>query len=108
MSVISRGTAARLRDGDREVAALIFLGVSLKEDYRPAIAVAVVYVVALIGFAAFGRHRLVLSPEKECTMSGGMHGDDAMVRGEDADPRECANVTATGPRSGDASYVGPI
>ena len=85
---------------------MIFLWVVLDEDYRPAIAIAVVHVVELIGFAAFGRHRLVISPERECAMSGGMHGDDAKVGGEDADPRECVIGTATGPRSGDASYLG--
>jgi ethanolamine permease len=29
------------------------------------IAIAVVYIVMLIGFAVWGRHRLVLSPEEE-------------------------------------------
>ena len=63
-----------LRSG--AIAALIFVGVMLNEDYREAIvAIAVIYVVALVGFAAFGRHRLVLSPEEEYAMSGGLHGD---------------------------------
>jgi ethanolamine permease len=58
------------------VAALIFVGVMLNEDYRPAIiAIAVVFAVGLAGFAAFGRHRLVLSPEEEYAMTGGLHGD---------------------------------
>jgi ethanolamine permease len=58
------------------VAVLIFVGVMLNEDYRPAIiAIAIVFVVGLAGFAAFGRHRLVLSPEEEYAMSGGLHGD---------------------------------
>jgi ethanolamine permease len=58
------------------VAALIFVGVMLNADYRPAIiAIAVVFVVGLVAFAAFGRHRLVLSPEEEYAMTGGLHGD---------------------------------
>jgi ethanolamine permease len=58
------------------IAALIFVGVMLNEDYRPAIiAIAIVFVVGLAAFATFGRHRLVLSPEEEYAMSGGLHGD---------------------------------
>jgi ethanolamine permease len=74
------------------VAALIFVGVMLNEDYRPAIiAIAVIYVVALVGFAIFGRHRLVLSPEEEYAMSGGLHGDPqaegyGAIDVEDIDP----------------------
>ncbi|UOY01969.1 amino acid permease [Blastococcus sp. PRF04-17] len=74
------------------IAALIFVGVMLNEAYREAIvAVAVIYVVALVGFAAFGRHRLVLSPEEEYAMSGGLHGDPqaegyGAIDVEDIDP----------------------
>ena len=74
------------------IAALIFVGVMLNEDYRPAIiAIAVVYVVALVGFAVFARHRLVLSPEEEYAMSGGLHGDPqaegyGAIDVEDIDP----------------------
>ena len=74
------------------VAALIFVGVMLNEDYREAIvAIAVIFVVALVGFAAFGRHRLVLSPEEEYAMSGGLHGDPqaegyGAIDVEDIDP----------------------
>ena len=74
------------------VAALIFVGVMLNEAYREAIvAIAVVYVVALVGFAVFGRHRLVLSPEEEYAMSGGLHGDPqaegyGAIDVEDIDP----------------------
>jgi len=32
-------------------------------------------VVGLVLFALFGRSRLVLSPEEEYALSGGMHGD---------------------------------
>ena len=49
---------------------------SQPESARPAIiAIAVVYVVILIGFALFFRHRLVLSPEEEYALSEGKHWD---------------------------------
>jgi ethanolamine permease len=58
------------------IAALIFIGVMTNEAYRPAIvAILVVFVLGLIGFALLGRHRLVLSPEEEYAMTGGLHGD---------------------------------
>ena len=58
------------------IAALIFVGFLLNEAFQPAIvAIAIVYVVLLIGFALFFRHRLVLSPEEEYALSGGEHGD---------------------------------
>ena len=58
------------------IAALIFVGFLLNEAFQPAIvAIAIVYVVMLIGFALFFRHRLVLSPEEEYALSGGEHGD---------------------------------
>lgn len=45
------------------------------DDYRAVIVwVAVVYVVGLVLFAIFGRSRLVLSPEEEYAMTGGVHG----------------------------------
>jgi ethanolamine permease len=45
------------------------------EDYRAVIIwVAVVYVLGLIAFALFGRTRLVLSPEEEYAVTGGVHG----------------------------------
>jgi len=31
--------------------------------------------VIFIAFAVYGRHRLVLSPEEEYALSGGLHGD---------------------------------
>ena len=83
------------------IAALIFVGVMLNEDYRPAIiAIAVVYVVALVGFAVFGRHRLVLSPEEEYAMSGGLHGDPqaegyGAIDVEDIDPEARAEDEVT-------------
>ena len=39
------------------------------------IPIAWLYVVILVGFALFFRHRLVLSPEEEYALSGGAHGD---------------------------------
>ena len=62
----------------------IFFGFFINEPARPAIvAIAVVYAVMLILFALIGRHRLVLSPEEEYALSGGLHGDP-QVEGYDA------------------------
>ena len=58
------------------IALLVFLGFLFNPAYLPAIiAIVVVYVLILIGFAVYGRHRLVLSPEEEYALSGGLHGD---------------------------------
>ncbi|MFT2817793.1 amino acid permease [Leifsonia sp. A12D58] len=58
------------------LSAAIFVGFLLNEAFQPAIvAIAVVYVVMLIGFALWGRHQLILSPEEEYAVSGGLHGD---------------------------------
>jgi len=58
------------------IAALIFVGFLLNETFQPAIiAIVIVYAVILGGFALWGRHRLVLSPEEEYALSGGLHGD---------------------------------
>jgi ethanolamine permease len=58
------------------IAAAIFVGFALNEAFRPAIiAIAIVYVVMLVLFALFGRNKLVLSPEEEYALSGGLHGD---------------------------------
>lgn len=58
------------------IAALIFVGFLLNPTFLPAIiAIAIVYAVLLIGFGTFFRHRLVLSPEEEYALSGGIHGD---------------------------------
>ncbi|MFZ2963722.1 MAG: amino acid permease [Rhodoglobus sp.] len=54
----------------------IFFGFFINEPARPAIlAIIAVYLVMLIIFALWGRHRLVLSPEEEYALSGGLHGD---------------------------------
>jgi ethanolamine permease len=58
------------------IAAATFVGFLLNPPFLPAIiAIAIVYVVMLILFALFGRKGLVLSPEEEYALSGGMHGD---------------------------------
>ncbi|MBC7442260.1 MAG: amino acid permease [Ramlibacter sp.] len=54
----------------------IFFGFFINEPARPAIvAIAVVYLVMLLIFALYGRKRLVLSPEEEYAVSGGLHFD---------------------------------
>ena len=54
----------------------IFFGFFVNEAARPAFAViAVVYVVMLLIFALDGRKRVMLSPEEEYAVSGGLHGD---------------------------------
>ncbi|MFE5407623.1 amino acid permease [Microbacterium sp. NPDC056569] len=70
------------------VALLIFVGFLLNPTFLPAIiAIAVVYVVLLVGFGLFFRHRLVLSPEEEYAISGGVHGDP-QAEGYDAMEKE--------------------
>lgn len=61
------------------LALLTFAGILRNDAYRPAIiAILAVYVVGLLVFGLFGRHRLVLSPEEEYAMSGGLHRDPAV------------------------------
>jgi ethanolamine permease len=58
------------------IAAAIFIGLALNPTFFIAIvAVAVIYVIGLILFAVWGRKQLVLSPEEEYAVSGGMHRD---------------------------------
>ena len=60
------------------IAALVFVGFLLNATFQPAIiAIAVVYVLIFIGFAVYSRHRLVLSPEEEYALSGGLHREPA-------------------------------
>ncbi|WP_024286184.1 amino acid permease [Cellulomonas sp. KRMCY2] len=55
------------------LALMVFVGVMLNPDYRPAItAIAVVFVGGLALFALWGRKRLILSPEEEYALGGGM------------------------------------
>jgi ethanolamine permease len=80
------------------IAALIFVGFLLNEAFQPAIvAIALVYIVILIGFAVWGRHRLVLSPEEEYALSGGLHGDPE-TEGYDAMEAEIFDGDAKGPQ----------
>lgn len=68
------------------IAAITFIGLFLNPDFRQAIiAIAVVYALALLVFALFGRHRLVLSPEEEYAMSGGLHRDPTVEHYGSAD-----------------------
>lgn len=55
------------------IAAATFVGFLFNPSYLPAIlAIAIVYVVMLVIFWFYGRHRLVLSPEEEYALSGGL------------------------------------
>ena len=58
------------------IALVIFVAFLFNPGYQLAIgAIAGVYLVGLIIFALFGRKRLVLSPEEEFALSGGLHAD---------------------------------
>ena len=58
------------------IALFAFVGILLAPDFRLAvITFLVIFVVGLVIFATVGRHRLVLSPEEEYALSGGLHGD---------------------------------
>ncbi|MGZ0712003.1 amino acid permease (plasmid) [Coraliomargarita sp. W4R53] len=70
------------------ISLLIFVGFLLNEAFQPAIiAIAIVYVIILVGFGVFFRHRLVLSPEEEYALSGGTHRDP-QAEGYDAMSKE--------------------
>lgn len=57
------------------IALVTLILMPFNEGYRSVILwVAAVYVIGLILFAVFGRHRLVLSPEEEYAITGGVHG----------------------------------
>jgi ethanolamine permease len=68
------------------VALAIFIGFFFAgTGYLIAIAaIAVIYVIGLVIFALVGRHNLVLSPEEEYAMTGGLHRDPEV---EDYDGR---------------------
>jgi ethanolamine permease len=58
------------------ISAVIFVAFLFNPGYQLAIAaIAGVYIIGLIIFAIYGRKRLVLSPEEEFALSGGLHGD---------------------------------
>ncbi|MGV0792674.1 amino acid permease [Mycolicibacterium sp. XJ1819] len=64
------------------IAAVTFVGVLLNPTYRPAIvAIVVFYVFGLLVFGLYTRHRLVLSPEEEYAVTGGLHGYDPEAEG---------------------------
>jgi ethanolamine permease len=66
------------------IAVLAFVGILLAPDFRLAvITFVVIFAVGIAIFAVIGRHRLVLSPEEEYALSGGLHGDP-QVEGYDA------------------------
>ncbi|MDP9028429.1 MAG: amino acid permease [Actinomycetota bacterium] len=70
------------------IAAAIFIAFLFVPGYQIAIgAIAIVYVIGLVVFAVYGRKRLVLSPEEEYALSGGLHRDPE-VEGYDAMERE--------------------
>jgi ethanolamine permease len=58
------------------IALIIFIGLAINPAFFIAIvAIAVIYAIGLILFAVWGRKQLVLSPEEEYAVSGGMHRD---------------------------------
>ena len=64
------------------------LGIIFVVDFRPAIITGVIiFAVGVLLFALVGRKRLVLSPEEEYALSGGLHGDP-QVEGYDAMEKE--------------------
>ncbi|WP_102143471.1 amino acid permease [Mycobacterium hubeiense] len=57
------------------IAAVTFVAVLINPTYRPAIIATVVfYAIGLLVFGLYTRHRLVLSPEEEYAVTGGLHG----------------------------------
>jgi ethanolamine permease len=53
------------------LAALVFVGQALNPALTTAIqAIAIVYVIGLLGFGLFGRKKLVLSPEEQAAIAG--------------------------------------
>jgi ethanolamine permease len=66
------------------IAFVTLLGIVFVVDFRPAIITGVIiFGVGVLLFALVGRHHLVLSPEEEYALSGGLHGDPE-VEGYDA------------------------
>ena len=67
---------------------LAFVGILLAPDFRLAVTTfVVIFVIGIAIFATVGRHRLVLSPEEEYALSGGLHGDP-QAEGYDAMEQE--------------------
>jgi ethanolamine permease len=64
------------------IAAITFIAVLINPTYRPAVfTIVILYVVGLLVFGFYGRHRLVLSPEEEYAVTGGLHGYDPASEG---------------------------
>ena len=64
------------------IAAITFVAVLINPTYRPAvITIVVFYAIGLLVFGLYGRHRLVLSPEEEYAVTGGLHGYDPASEG---------------------------
>lgn len=64
------------------IAFVTFIGVLVNPDYRNAVyAIVVFYAIGLLVFGLYGRHRLVLSPEEEYAVTGGLHGYDPASEG---------------------------
>ncbi|MDQ1130714.1 amino acid permease [Microbacterium sp. SORGH_AS_0888] len=59
------------------IAAVVFFGLLLNPAYLPAIvAIIIVYAVIFAAFALYGRNRLVLSPEEEYALTGGLDASE--------------------------------
>jgi ethanolamine permease len=70
------------------IALAIFIAFLFVPGYQIAIAaIAVVYVIGLVAFAVWGRKQLVLAPEEEYALSGGLHRDPE-AEGYDAMEKE--------------------
>jgi ethanolamine permease len=70
------------------IAFAAFLGILLAPTFQLAvITFVIIFVVGIALFALVGRKRLVLSPEEEYALSGGLHGDP-QVEGYDAMEKE--------------------
>lgn len=66
------------------IAYAAFIGMLMNAAFSAAVVTFfVIFVVGIALFALVGRHRLVLSPEEEYALSGGVHGDP-QVEGYDA------------------------
>lgn len=64
------------------IAAVTFVAVLINPTYRPAVVTIVaLYAIGLLIFGLYGRHRLVLSPEEEYAVTGGLHGYDPATEG---------------------------
>jgi ethanolamine permease len=81
------------------ISAVIFVALFANPPYITAIiAIAIVYAIGLLVFAFYGRKRLVLSPEEEYALSGGLHRDPE-AEGYDAMEKEVFGTDGTaGPK----------